>query len=39
MGNGHAWNAVSIDGKWRQIDLTWDETNDNWYGNLDQRNL
>ena len=38
-GNGHAWNAVKIDGKWCQMDLTWDDTNDNWYGDLDQRHL
>lgn len=28
-GNGHTWNAVKIDGKWCQMDLTWDDTNDN----------
>lgn len=38
-GNGHTWNAVKIDGKWRQMDLTWDDTSDNWYGDLDQRHL
>ena len=38
-GNGHTWNAAKIDGKWCQIDLTWDDTNDNWYGDLDQRHL
>lgn len=38
-GNGHAWNAVKIDGKWCQMDLTWDDTSDNWYGDLDQRHL
>ena len=38
-GNGHTWNAVKIDGKWSQMDLTWDDTNDNWYGDLDQRHL
>lgn len=31
-GNGHTWNAVKIDGKWCQMDLTWDDTSDNWYG-------
>ena len=36
-GNGHTWNAVKINGKWCQMDLTWDDTNDNWYGDLDQR--
>ena len=38
-GNGHTWNAVKIDGKWCQMDLTWDDTNNNWYGDLDQRHL
>lgn len=38
-GNGHTWNAVRIDGKWCQMDPTWDDTSDNWYGNLDQRHL
>ena len=38
-GNGHIWNAVKIDGKWCQMDLTWDDTSDNWYGDLDQRHL
>ena len=38
-GNGHTWNAVMIDGKWCQMDLTWDDTSDNWYGDLDQRHL
>ncbi len=36
-GNGHTWNAVKIDGKWCQMDLTWDHTSDNWYGDLEQR--
>lgn len=36
-GNGHTWNAVKIDGNWCQMDLTWDDTSDNWYGDLDQR--
>ena len=38
-GNGHTWNAVKIVGKWCQMDLTWDDTSDNWYGDLDQRHL
>lgn len=38
-GNGHTWNAVKIDGKWCQMDLTWDDTSDHWYGELDQRLL
>lgn len=39
IANGHTWNAVKIDGKWCQMDLTWDDTSDNWYGDLDQRHL
>ncbi len=31
-GNGHTWNAVKIDGKWCQVDPTWDDNNDAWYG-------
>ena len=38
-GNGHTWNAVRIDGRWCQMDLTWDDTSDSWYGDLDQRHL
>lgn len=38
-GNGHTWNALKIDGKWCQMDLTWDDTSDNWNGDLDQRHL
>lgn len=38
-GNGHTWNAAKIDGNWCQMDLTWDDTSDNWYGDLDQRHL
>ena len=38
-GNGHTWNAVKIDGKWCQMDLTWDDTSDNWYGELVSRKL
>ena len=25
-GNGHAWTAVKIDGKWCQVDTTWDDS-------------
>lgn len=24
-GNGHVWTAVRIDGKWYQVDVTWDD--------------
>lgn len=36
--DAHTWNAVKIDGDWYQIDATWDDSNDNWYG-FDQRHL
>lgn len=26
---GHAWNLVKIDGKWYNVDLTWDDENEN----------
>jgi len=29
IGNGHIWTAVKMDGKWYQVDVTWD---DNGYG-------
>ena len=38
-GNGHTWNAVKIDGKWCQMDLTWDDTSDNWYGEIASKML
>ena len=38
-GNCHIWNAARIDGKWCQMNLTWDDTDDSWYGDLDQRHL
>lgn len=37
--DGHTWNAVKLDGKWCQVDCTWDDTSDNFYGDLDQRHL
>ena len=37
--DGHTWNAVKLDGDWYQIDCTWDDTSDNFYGDLDQRHL
>lgn len=30
---------MKIDGKWCQMDPTWDDTSDNWYGDLNQRHL
>ena len=26
VNGGHAWNLVSIDGKWYQLDITWNDT-------------
>lgn len=26
VGNGHVWSCVKLDGKWTQIDLTWDDS-------------
>ena len=37
-GNGHTWNAVKIDGKWCQMDLTWDDSNSS-YGDMEQKHL
>lgn len=37
--DGHTWNAVKLDGEWYQVDCTWDDTPDNFYGDLDQRHL
>lgn len=37
--DGHTWNAVKLDGDWYQVDCTWDDTSDNFYGDLDQRHL
>lgn len=25
VGNGHCWNAIKLDGKWYQVDTTWDD--------------
>ena len=37
--DGHTWNAAKLDSEWYQIDCTWDDTSDNFYGDLDQRHL
>ncbi len=29
--DGHTWNAMKLDGKWYQVDCTWDDTKDNYY--------
>ena len=36
--DGHTWNAVKLDGEWYQVDATWDDSDNNWYG-FDQRHL
>ena len=38
VGNGHTWNAVKIDDKWCQMDLTWDDSN-RTYGDMEQKHL
>lgn len=37
--DGHTWNAVKFDDEWYQVDCTWDDTSDNFYGDLDQCHL
>lgn len=37
--DGHTWNAVKLDDEWYQVDCTWDDTSENFYGDLDQRHL
>lgn len=37
--DGHTWNAVKLDDEWYQVDCTWDDTSDNFCGDLDQRHL
>ena len=29
--DGHTWNAMKLDGKWYQVDCTWDDVNHNYY--------
>lgn len=36
--DGHTWNALKLDGKWYQVDCTWDDTKDNYY-NFDPTHL
>ena len=36
--DGPTWNAMKLDGKWYQVDCTWDDTKDNYY-NFDQTHL
>ncbi len=31
-GNGHVWTAVKMDGKWYQVDSTWDDMGANFKG-------
>lgn len=38
-GNGHAWNAVKMDGVWYQVDPTWDDNGDDWYAGVNERHL
>lgn len=32
INNGHAWNLVNIDGKWKVVDTTWDDAGDSSNG-------
>lgn len=36
--DAHTWNAAKLDGVWCQIDCTWDDSDNSWYG-FDQRHL
>lgn len=36
--DGHTWNAMKLDGKWYQVDCTWDDKHDNYY-NFDSTKL
>ena len=29
--DGHTWNAMELDGKWYQVDCTWDDSSENYY--------
>ena len=29
--DGHTWNAMKLDGKWYQVDCTWDDSSENYY--------
>ena len=29
--DGHTWNAMKLDGKWYQVDGTWDDSSENYY--------
>lgn len=35
-GNGHVWTAVKIDGKWCQIDSTWDDKGIDYQGKYNE---
>ncbi|MCI8551163.1 MAG: hypothetical protein HFI68_11360 [Lachnospiraceae bacterium] len=35
-GNGHVWTAVKMDGKWYQVDTTWDDAGDKYQGTYRQ---
>ena len=37
--DGHTWNAVKLDGKWYQVDCTWDDNDDTKYYGFDARHL
>lgn len=29
--DGHTWSAMKLDGKWYQVDCTWDDSSENYY--------
>ena len=37
--DGHTWNAVKLDGKWCQIDATWDDSDNSQSYGFDARHL
>lgn len=37
--DGRTWNTIKLDGEWYQVDCAWDDTSDNFYGDLGQRHL
>ena len=36
--DGHTWNAMKLDGKWYQVDCTWDDSSENYY-NFNRKHL
>lgn len=36
--DSHTWNAMKLDGKWYQVDCTWDDSSENYY-NFNRKHL